>query len=253
MASINWPTNGSLLIVGSCAPDDPVGAYQCALQRARTVLTAGSVRNEALFNAKTHPDFYEVSPEAGSARIKVDDIRALIEWCAGSPQIATKKVVLVSPAHALNLQAANALLKTLEEPSLETLLLLVTDKPAFIPATVRSRCFWIRLPGSQLAETVLPWVGDLKKDLEALRIQHSDPVTLGTQWLKHNPKEVMDALLHCLYEEASSPNVLQLPRNKQWWAFFDKAIQAKRSVEESNTPNTQLLLESLFIEYLALY
>ena len=59
-------------------------------------------------------------------------------------QYAGYKVVLVSPAEAMNINASNSLLKTLEEPSAETVLLLVTHQPAQLPATIRSRCQEIR-------------------------------------------------------------------------------------------------------------
>ena len=140
MASIKWPTSGTILLVGANE-----STLQRANEHARGLLCENGTRSRALFDANSHPDFRYIAPEEGSHRIKIDQIRELMLWANGKPQISSIQVAILSPAHTLNLQAANALLKTLEEPSLSTLFILVTDKPSFLPATIRSRCYWIRL------------------------------------------------------------------------------------------------------------
>jgi hypothetical protein len=85
-----------------------------------------------------HPDLHWVQPE-GSV-IKVDDIRALAGFAIGTRQIAPCKVAVIEAAESMNLNAANALLKTLEEPPADTYLLLTTSRPARLPATIVSRC-----------------------------------------------------------------------------------------------------------------
>ena len=95
--------------------------------------------------ADQHPDVTRLSPEEDSVTIKVDAIRALIADLALTAHGAGFKVAIVSPAHAMTEAAANALLKTLEEPPQRTLLLLATSEPSRLPATVRSRCTRLRL------------------------------------------------------------------------------------------------------------
>ncbi len=68
-----------------------------------------------------------------------------------------RKVVVLNPAENMNSSAANALLKSLEEPATETYLILVSHRPHRLPATIRSRCQLIRL-GIPAAEQSLPWL-----------------------------------------------------------------------------------------------
>jgi DNA polymerase III subunit delta' len=85
-----------------------------------------------------HPDLRWLGPEG--AIIRVDAIRELVEFAHGTPQAAPRKVAVIADAHAMNRNAANALLKTLEEPPPGTYLVLSTCRPGHLPATVRSRC-----------------------------------------------------------------------------------------------------------------
>jgi DNA polymerase-3 subunit delta' len=88
----------------------------------------------------THPDFYHVMPEEDSQQVKVDQVRALSESLALSSHSGGGAAAIIEPAEALNANAANALLKTLEEPRPGVLIVLVSAAPGRLPATVRSRC-----------------------------------------------------------------------------------------------------------------
>jgi DNA polymerase-3 subunit delta' len=92
-----------------------------------------------LFSAGSHPDVRFVMPEDSRA-IVVDQIRALHDWMNQTAQQSGYRVAVVQPAQAMNLNAANAFLKGLEEPGRDTLLILVTDQPGRLLPTVRSRC-----------------------------------------------------------------------------------------------------------------
>ncbi len=87
-----------------------------------------------------HPDYREVLPEEAGKPIRVDAIRSLAGTLSLRSGLGGRKVVLLSPAEAMNRNAANALLKTLEEPPGDSVLLLVAHHPGQLPATVRSRC-----------------------------------------------------------------------------------------------------------------
>ena len=95
--------------------------------------------------AGSHPDIIRVEPESKSRVIKVDQIRALKEFCAKTSQLSGYKVIILRPADALNISAANALLKDLEEPRPNTVFILVSDQPSQIVATIRSRCHQLTL------------------------------------------------------------------------------------------------------------
>jgi len=123
-----------------------------------------------LLQSGTHPDLHPLLPESqraalgwagadedagesGKARkkpsrqIRIDDVRAAIDWVVQSSSRGRAKVLLLHPAEAMNLQAASALLKTLEEPPGQARLLLSTGDEARLLPTVRSRCQRIRLAG----------------------------------------------------------------------------------------------------------
>ena len=75
-----------------------------------------------------------------SKQIRIDEVRSVIDWVYKTNARGQCKVVLMHPAEALNPQAANALLKTLEEPPVGTRILLTCADPALLLPTVRSRC-----------------------------------------------------------------------------------------------------------------
>ena len=80
-----------------------------------------------------------------SKQIRIDEVRSVIDWVFKTTARGRGKVVVLHPAEALNLQSANALLKTLEEPPQGTRLVLCTADPALLLPTVRSRCQHLRL------------------------------------------------------------------------------------------------------------
>lgn len=110
----------------------------------------GLCRGCVLRAAGSHPDRVTVTLEPrddGKLRteITIDQIRALGARFASRPSFGGWQVVSVDPADRMNVAAANALLKTLEEPSANTALILVADDPSRLPATIRSRCQRIEL------------------------------------------------------------------------------------------------------------
>jgi DNA polymerase-3 subunit delta' len=90
--------------------------------------------------AGTHPDLRVLLPEKEAGPIKVDQVRDVVDFGQASAQQGGYRVVIVCPAEAMNINAANSLLKTLEEPGPKTLLLLVSYAAATVLPTVRSRC-----------------------------------------------------------------------------------------------------------------
>lgn len=138
----------------------------------------GSCKPCLLLRAGTHPDWIEVAPE-DSAVIKIDQIRGLSERLSMRPQIGERQVALIFPAERMNVAAANALLKTLEEPTPDTHLLLVSDRIGKLSATIRSRCQ--RLPvapvhgGDATAEVAALAGVDVARAHAALELGHGDP------------------------------------------------------------------------------
>ncbi|HBO70503.1 MAG TPA: DNA polymerase III subunit delta' [Deltaproteobacteria bacterium] len=91
-----------------------------------------------LLRSGSHPNFLRVSPE--NLSISIDDIRLLQEELSLKSFSDRPRVVLILPADRMTVQAANALLKTLEEPPPATHLLLVAHRISRLPATIVSRC-----------------------------------------------------------------------------------------------------------------
>ncbi len=85
-----------------------------------------------------HPDFLMITPEKGE--IRVSEIRAVEEALSFKPYEGRKKVVVIDDADSMNQSAANAFLKTLEEPPVDSLLILVAAHADRLPETIRSRC-----------------------------------------------------------------------------------------------------------------
>lgn len=97
--------------------------------------------------ADAHPDYRHLMPEAGNdeAVLKVDEIRDLVSWLQLTAGQGSYRIALVEGADHMNRSAANSFLKTLEEPGNGAVLILVADRPASLPATIRSRCQQINL------------------------------------------------------------------------------------------------------------
>ncbi|MEW6674545.1 MAG: DNA polymerase III subunit delta' [Nitrospirota bacterium] len=88
--------------------------------------------------AKVHPDILLISPEEG--QIRIEEIRAIDNTLSFKPFEGRKKVIIVDEADNMNPYAANAFLKTLEEPPEDSLIILISSSPDRLPDTIKSRC-----------------------------------------------------------------------------------------------------------------
>ena len=113
----------------------------------------GRCKSCLLFAQGTHPDVVRVRPSEAGKAIKVDQIRALAGFIGTSAQQGGYRVLVISPADDMNLNAANALLKGLEEPGNNTLFLLLSHRPGRLMPTIRSRCqqYALALPEAEEA------------------------------------------------------------------------------------------------------
>ena len=117
----------------------------------------GECKSCKMIEADSNPDFLTLHPEEEGKAIKVDQIRELIQKISLTSHGVGYRVVIISPADALNINASNSLLKTLEEPPENTILILITDKPSKLMPTIRSRTQMVRfdLPST---EQSLQWL-----------------------------------------------------------------------------------------------
>ena len=93
-----------------------------------------------------HPDIYWIDIEEKAKFIKIENIRNLQHSVRLSPVESDYKIFIIKEADRMNEEASNCLLKTLEEPSGDTILILVSDAPARLLPTIRSRCRQMAFP-----------------------------------------------------------------------------------------------------------
>jgi len=235
-------TNGrlpaALLLAGAAG----VGKGSFALALAQAALctqhtqgteACGSCHACRLFLAGAHPDLRLLEaggteeatgetatggPSSVQARvIGVERVRDLRDFTEISSHLGGRKVIIVNPADRLHPSAANALLKTLEEPPAETIFVLVSARPAQLLPTLRSRCFrldfrapdaaeahaWLRSQGIQDAETALAHAGGAplaaaelvrsafwKRRPEMMRLLSSPNTTAGELARAVDPEEL---------------------------------------------------------------
>ena len=108
--------------------------------------------------ADHHPDLHWLFPEEDKRSISVEQVRDVIEELALTAHAGAAKIVVIEPADAMTGAAANALLKTLEEPADNTYLLLLSHQPGRLPATIRSRCQRLAVARPPAA-AVAAWLG----------------------------------------------------------------------------------------------
>ncbi len=101
-----------------------------------------------------HPDWINIRPVDESRQIRIEQIRELAQELSLTSHQGGYKVGVVSPADVLNRFAANALLKTLEEPPQRTVLMLVVTQPSRLPATILSRCQRVHVRAPARAEAI---------------------------------------------------------------------------------------------------
>jgi len=101
-----------------------------------------------------HPDLLLLQPIEDSRQIRIEQVRELSQELALTAHQGAYKVAVITPADSLNRFAANALLKTLEEPPPRTVLVLVVTQPSRLPATILSRCQRVRVRAPERKEAV---------------------------------------------------------------------------------------------------
>ena len=116
-------------------------------------LACGSCRR---VHSGLHPDFFPVESEG--VQIRVDRVREALVFAAGRPYEAPRRVIRIARAELLGLEAANALLKSLEEPGERLRWILTTTRPDALLPTIRSRTTAAALPASPTAERIRSWI-----------------------------------------------------------------------------------------------
>jgi DNA polymerase-3 subunit delta' len=158
----------------------------------------------------THPDVKEIQPErersSAKEAINIETIRNAQEWLSLAPMEGCKKVLIVDKAHTMNDHAANAFLKSLEEPPPSGVIILVTPQPYQMLPTILSRCQVVRFAPlkTREVEEIL-----LTRGLEPLRAKELASLAHGSvsKALELNQKRGLEILKYAesLFSEAFSP------------------------------------------------
>jgi len=180
-------------------------------QRPVGLDACGECKSCHLLNAGSHPDNYILEPEEADKAIKVDQVRELVSFVVQTAQLGGRKVVLIEPVESMNINAANALLKSLEEPSGDTVLLLVSHQTSRLLPTIKSRCVQQACPlpseamSLQWLATALPDSSEEER-VELLTLAAGSPlaaVKLQTQGAREQRALVVDGVKKLLKQQQS--------------------------------------------------
>ncbi len=221
------------------AGQEGIGAESLALAMGQYLLclsplkgiACGKCRGCQLLDAGTHPDLLHIRPEEKARQIKVDQVRAVSEFVAKTAQQGGFKIVILEPAEAMNINAANALLKSLEEPTGKTVFFLVSFSASRVLPTIRSRCakYYLKPPDVQQAQNWLASVGiddsehilheslnapllakswhesgvaqkrvDIVSDLVKIAEKRLEPLAFAGKWGKEEPIDVLSPMLRSI-------------------------------------------------------
>lgn len=186
-----------------------------------------------LIAAGNHPDKLSLSPEKPGASLGVDQIRALSEKLSHTLYRSKTRVAIIHHADSMTRSAANALLKTLEEPSRDTIILLLCTNLPSLPATIISRCQRLPFPNSMDSElkcnflrakgcdqaehllelangaplAALAWQEDNKyeafRDFQSLLMslrQAADPILVAEKICKVDEADLFDWIINYLHD-----------------------------------------------------
>lgn len=119
----------------------------------------GSCRSCELAVSGAHPDWFRLRLREDKSQIIVEDVRDMIDFLSLTTTISQRKLALVTYAEQMNRSSANALLKSLEEPPGDAVLILVSHDPSRLPVTIRSRCQSVAI-GMPSAQAAAGWLCD---------------------------------------------------------------------------------------------
>ena len=226
------------------------------------------IKSDLPVDQVAHPDFCWLRPEG--AVIKIESIRRLNQFAVQTPQISVRKVAGIVDAHLMNKNAANALLKILEEPPPNTHIILVTPYWGRLLPTIRSRCQRYEL--EQDRESSVNWLTEqgVVPQAEDLLETNGAPLALLNaqgfdlrQWLDDLERSREPSACAAVLLKADVVEVLarwsRLLVSRQWQsadrqtlAFIDEVNQVRIALQSSNSANPQLLVERLLAQWQAI-
>jgi len=262
--------------------NDMVAAVLC--EKDASSSPCGSCHNCQLFVAGNHPDHTIVMPEDVGKQIKIEQIRDLKQKQTLTANVAKWKTAIIIPAENMNNSASNSLLKLLEEPQDNTLLILISAHPQQLPITIMSRCQkitmspptqmeavdWLREQGHHneqevssalllsngaplaalalLSSGVLSELEQVAKDFNAVLQRQANPVALAQQWQQHDLSLVLRYLQIRLKQRIiASLGKIDTPSQDKNWMIHDCIINTLKLLSSSHNLNKVLLIEQFMV------
>lgn len=188
-----------------------------------------------LVSGASHPDIRVYQPEK-SRMVRIDQVRALSQFAVASPQVARLKVAIIDRADQLNINAANALLKTLEEPASDVVLLLLQETGRPVLPTIRSRC--------RIAPVATPPASDaagwLSAQLQAREdVPHTDGQALALHLAGGAPRLALELLDSGFLEQRETA----LEAFRQFMKGASSVASASRAFRDLGHEATLTLME----------
>ncbi len=188
----------------------------------------GMCQSCLLLAANTHPDLYHLKPvpaentksKKPALNIRIDDIRTLCNQLNQTSQYGGYRVAILEQADQLTLAAANSLLKTLEEPGRDTLIILTSARSHRLPVTIRSRCQLLRFTVPDVSQS-LSWLkqssqaaGATEKQLQqALHYAFGSPLSALAYLQEAEPQQVLaEAMTAGISGKSSLPYAAKLAK-----------------------------------------
>lgn len=224
-------------------------------------LACGECRGCHLLKAGSHPDFLRIEPENPGGQLKIEQVRQLEYFVSCTSARGGARVVWMAPADAMNRHAANALLKTLEEPASSVILLLISDSPSDLLPTIRSRCQAITF-STPREEMVLQWLREVGVDTadarSALKLTGGAPLLAATL-VQPDVRKVREQFLADLRALAQGTarvvplakrwekpsGTLDLPQLLQCWQQWVAQMLRVRSCDQTASEEIMVLLQRL--------
>lgn len=206
-------------------------------------VACGRCRSCELLSADTHPDLFVLRTEEKATQIKVDQVRACVDFVAKTSFADGPKVVVVEHADEMNVNASNALLKSLEEPQGHTIFILTTNRLSSILPTIRSRCQSTIVKSPTEAQAA-SWLDEQGLSYsESLLQQAGGAPVLVKQWLDSDylslQSEVTKAICDLLEYRTGAMNVSVTWQSMELATLLQLQIQTLEACLKARFSETQ--------------
>lgn len=200
--------------------------------------------NCRVFDSGQHPDFRHWKPDAEKSKfIKVEQIQEMIHENQKHPITSKHKVLYLEQANMLRVEGSNAILKTLEEPSHFTTIILSTDSIDNILATIISRCQLIPIKSQEIDEDLSDF--EFRQYIPKSFIEADDMANKLGKADKEEIKQLIVKLQKSIWNETKSLNLTEEEIRKRVY-ILTRLEEYSTSID--SYVNTKLILENMFID-----